>query len=166
MSISFDTPDAQFPPSSLALPTLNLFLYEIQENRELRSTEPLLERQASGRVLSLPPPVRVDCRYLVTAWAKPGVPLPHQDEHRILGEALRVLLRHREIPSEALRGDLVTQALPLRTVVLQGGQQQSRVDIWQALGGKPRASFYYAVTVGVEVGEPEDVGAVASVVKA
>lgn len=166
VSISFDTPDAQFPPSTLALPTLNLFLYDIQENRELRSTEPRVERQVSGRVLSLPAPVRVDCRYLVTAWAKPGVPQPYQDEHRILGEALRVLLRYREIPAEALRGDLAAQIFPLRAVVLQDSAQQSRGDIWQALGGKPRASFYYAVTLGVEVREAEDIGAAATVVKA
>lgn len=161
VSVSFATPDGKFPPASVTLPTVNLFLYEVQENRDLRSREPVLERQPNGRVLAAPAPVRVDCRYQVTAWPSVQAPQPYQDEHRLLGEAMRVLLRYRELPTEVLRGSLTSQALPVRAVTLQDNQQPPRGEVWQALGGKPKASFYYAVTVCVDLQSPEDAGPVA-----
>ena len=51
--ISFATPDDQFPPASVTLPTVNLFLYDAQENRDLRDREPVLERQPSGRMITV-----------------------------------------------------------------------------------------------------------------
>ncbi len=39
VAISFAAPDSEFPPSSVTLPAVDLFLYDIRENRELRSTE-------------------------------------------------------------------------------------------------------------------------------
>jgi hypothetical protein len=165
VSISFATPDAQFPPAAVTLPAINLFLYEIQENRELRGAGDVFERQVDGRVLRAAAPVRVDCNYLVTAWPKAGVQQPEQDEHRLLGEVLRVLLRHREIPREALRGSLEGQPLPVRATVLLPTQQQARSEFWQALGGRPKAAFNYTVTIAFDVDAPEDVGAAATVVR-
>lgn len=158
VSVTFATPDGQFPPVSVALPTINLFLYEIQENRELRSHESWVERQPDGRATRTPAPVRVDCHYLVTAWAKSEQ--PERDEHRLLGDVMRVLLRYRELPAQVLCGSLKEQSTPLRAAVMQTSQQQTRGDFWQALGGRPRAAFNYTVTVGIDVHEPEDLGPV------
>ncbi|APR86348.1 Hypothetical protein A7982_11697 [Minicystis rosea] len=158
VSFTFATPDGQFPPSSVALPTINLFLYEIQENRELRSHDAWVDRQPDGRASRVTAPVRVDCHYLVTAWAKSEQ--PERDEHRLLGDVMRVLLRHRELPAEVLRGSMKEQAFPLRAAVMATSQQQSRGDFWQALGGRPRAAFNYTVTVSIDVHEPEDLGPV------
>ncbi|MFT3767535.1 MAG: DUF4255 domain-containing protein [Minicystis sp.] len=158
ISISFVTPDDQFPPTSVTPPVVNLFLYDMSENRELRSTVPVTERQLDGRVLSYPAPVRVDCSYLVTAWPKSGVPSPDQDEHRILGEVLRVLLRFREIPVEALEGSMKDLRFPIRTVVAPMSNSQSRGELWQALHGKPRAAIRYVVTLYLDVEGPEDAG--------
>jgi len=163
VSITFATPDGEFPPSWVTLPAIDLFLYEIAENRDLRSNEVDVERLADGRAVRTPPPVRVDCHYLVTAWAKPGVHGSEQDEHRMLGEVMRALLRHRQIPQEALRGALKSQPFPVRARVGPPSQQQSRGDFWQALGGKPKAAFHYTATLAVDVGEPEEIGRVALV---
>jgi hypothetical protein len=165
VGISFATPDGQFPPASVTLPAINLFLYEIQENRELRGAGDVYERQVDGRVLRAKPPVRIDCHYLITAWPKSGVQQPEQDEHRLLGEVMRVLLRYRELPREVLRGSLVDQPAPVRAYVLMPSQQQTRGDFWQALGGKPKAAFNYTVTIAFDVEAPEDVGAAATVVR-
>jgi len=48
ISFSFATPDDTYPPTGLALPALNLFLFEIHENTQLREFEPLLERRPDG----------------------------------------------------------------------------------------------------------------------
>jgi hypothetical protein len=161
VGISFATPDQQFPPANVTLPAVDLFLYEVQENRDLRDTEPQLARQTDGTVLRLPAPVRVDCHYLVTAWAKAGVQSPEQDEHRLLGEVMRILMRHRELPAQALQGSLTSQALPVRGLVSLPSKLQGRGDFWQALGGRPRAAFHYTVTVCMDLAEPETAGRVA-----
>jgi hypothetical protein len=157
VTISFATPDDQFPPPSVTLPALDLFLYDLRENRELRSNEWLVER-SNGRVTQKRPPVRLDCSYLITAWASDSSTTPAQDEHRLLGEVMKVLLRHSTIPAELLQGSLQGQDPPLPTGALHSGRLQSLAEFWQALGGKPKTAFHYTVTIGVDVHPPLDAG--------
>ncbi len=158
VEITFATPDAQFPPASVKLPAIDLFLYDLRENRGLRSTEWIVRRQADGTASRQPPPARIDCSYLITAWASEGTSTPAQDEHRILGEVMRVLLAHPTIPAGALQGGLKGQEPPLPATTLQPGHLQSIAEFWQALGGKPRAALNYTVTIGVEAGRPVETG--------
>ena len=51
--IKFDTPDDQFSPQP---PALDLFLYDVRENRDLRSNEWLVERRSNGTASKKPPP--------------------------------------------------------------------------------------------------------------
>jgi len=157
VAISFATPDASFPPSSVTPPAINLFLYNIEENRELRSNQWLVERKAT-RITKQRPPVRVDCSYLITAWSRDGVNKPAQGEHRILGEVMKVLLRYRHLPAEVLQGSLEGQEPPLRGRILQSSKLQSLGEFWQAMGGKPRALLHYTVTISVQVDEPVEMG--------
>lgn len=157
VTISFATPDDQFPPSSVSLPAIDLFLYDVRENRELRSTEWIVDR-SGGNVTRKPPPVRVDCSYLITAWPSESSTSPALDEHYLLGEVMKVLLRHPTLPAEVLQGSLAGQEPPLPAAILQPGRLQSVAEFWQALGGKPKAALNYTVTIGVEVHEPADVG--------
>ncbi|HRI62780.1 MAG TPA: DUF4255 domain-containing protein [Polyangium sp.] len=166
VSVTFATPDGQFPPTTVTLPAIDLFLYEISENRDLRTQEMVTERASDGRVVRTPPPIRVDCHYLVTAWAKGGVQRPEEDEHRMLGEVMRVLLRHREFPKQVLRGALESQPFPVRARVSPPSNQQSRGDFWQALGGKPKAAFHYTVTIAMDVNEPDDSAEIAFISQA
>ena len=78
-----------------------MFLYDIRENRELRDTE-WIERRDFDKAARQRPPVRVDCSYLVTAWPSDAVPNPSQDEHHILGEVMKVLLRVLSTSGDAL----------------------------------------------------------------
>src|SRR5215207_10417855 len=104
VAVTFATPNDQFPPASVALPAVDLFLYDVRENRELRRVEPRVERQ-NGVVVQTPPPVRIDCSYLVTAWVADGSSSA-LDEHRLLGEVMRVLMRHPTLPDAILQGTL------------------------------------------------------------
>jgi hypothetical protein len=70
---------------------------------------------------------------------------------------MRVLLRHRTIPEDVLRGELRGQRPPLPVSSLQPGRLQSLGEFWQALGGKPKAALNYQVTVSVDVAVPEEV---------
>jgi hypothetical protein len=159
VAISFAAPDDQFPPSGVTPPALSFFLYDIRENRELRPGQRELQR-TNGSFTMTPPPVRVDCSYLITAWPSGSAPDPSQDEHRLLGEVMKVLLRHPVIPEQYLRGELAGQEPPLPARIIADMQLQSLGELWQAMGGKPKAALHYAVTIGVPVLGPYDAGPV------
>jgi hypothetical protein len=156
VSISFESPDAQAVQDANAI---NLFLYDVRENWELRSNEWQVERR-NGIATQTPPPARVDCSYLITAWSK----LPENQqgkagqEHYFLGQVMQALLRHRVLPAEVLQGKLAGQEPPVRAKPLQASQLQSLGEFWQAMGSKPKAMLNYTVTISVPVGEPVDVG--------
>jgi hypothetical protein len=158
VTISFAAPDDQFPPSGVNLPAIAFFLYDIRENRELRADRFALDRRDDGMVTRVRTPVRVDCSYLITAWPGEGAPDPAADEHRLLGEVMKVLLRHPRIPEEHLQGELIGQEPPVSTRFLAESQLHSLGEFWQAMGGKPKATLQYGVTVGLDIFEPVDVG--------
>lgn len=140
--ISFKPPDEAVTEG--IAPAVNLFLYDVRENRELRSNEWAQDRQLGGTVTRKRLPVRVDCAYLITAMA--GDPL---SEHRLLGQVMTTLLRFRQIPAELLQGELVGQG-PLPTSSLQACNLQSLSEFWQAMGNKARAVLNYTVTISVD----------------
>lgn len=158
VAVSFAAPDSQFPPSSAGLPAISFFLYDVRENTGLRTGQWELDRRPNGVTTRLPPPVRIDCSYLITAWPSEGAPDPTEDEHRLLGEVMKVLLRHRAIPRTYLRGELVGQEPPLPAKILAENQLQSLGELWQAMGGKPKATLHYGITLSVDIFEPKDAG--------
>lgn len=157
-NISFLVPDDTFPPTGVLKPTVNLFLYDVRENLELRRTDWILERNSNGTTTKQPPPVRVDCSYLITAWISTAGTTSEFDEHSLLSDVMRVLLSYRTIPQGILQGSLSGQEPPLPAAVLQPGRLQSLGEFWQALGGKPKAALNYTVTIGMQPQEPLEGG--------
>ena len=99
---------------------------------------------------------------MITAWAGEGGEKGVASEHELLGEVMRVLLRHRHIPEEYLKGDLKGQEPPVRAKALHPGNLQSMGEYWQAMGGKPKAALNYTITISVPLAEPEDLGPLVS----
>ena len=141
-NVRFEAPDENFAPS---LPAVNLFLYDIRENLELRSNEWVVERGSHGKARKKWPPIRVECSYLLTAWAG-----DIESEHRLLGKVMMALVRHPTIPGEFLQGSLKDQPSSLPAIALQSGHLEGLGEFWQAIGGKPKAALHYSVTIGVE----------------
>ncbi|HLJ99257.1 MAG TPA: DUF4255 domain-containing protein [Streptosporangiaceae bacterium] len=158
VAISFAAPDDQFPPSGVSLPAIAFFLYDVREDHDLRQAQWEVDQQPDGTFTRTPPPVRVTCSYLITAWPSTSAPDPSADEHRLLGEVMKVLLRHRTIPATYLAGELAGQQPPLPARIIAEAHLQSLGELWQAMGGKPKAALHYAVTVSVSVAEPVDAG--------
>jgi len=144
--VHFETP---FDDYAMSMPSVNLFLYDVREHRELRSGEWRDERQGDGSFLRRRPPVRVACAYLITAWAADIA-----DEHRLLGEVMRALLRYPRIPTALLVGELRGPSVP--TTALQASNLQSLGEFWQGMRGKPRAALAYTVTISVDAGGPPE----------
>lgn len=144
--IVFDRPTEPFTPPRA---TVDLFLYDIRENVDLRSNEPTIER-SNGEVILTPPPLRLACSYLATAWPADGADRALQ-EHRLLAQTLRVLSRYPSIPSAFLKGSLAVQAPPLPMVALHPDAMKNLSEFWTAIGTKLRASLTVTVTISVPV---------------
>jgi Pvc16 N-terminal domain/Carboxypeptidase regulatory-like domain len=147
--IVFDRPAEGFNPT---VPTIDLFLFDIRENVELRSNEPQVTR-SNGQVSITRPPLRVSCSYLLTAWPVSGGDLALQ-EQRLLGQALQVLSRYPHIPGAFARGQLVGQAPPLPMMTAQSDGVREPYEFWSAIGNKMRASIIVTATIGIETLPP------------
>jgi hypothetical protein len=149
--IVFDQPSEAFKPSQT---TINVFLYDIRENLELRNSEPRIEPRAAGNVAIRRPPSRIACSYLITAWAVGGTEPPLQ-EHRLLSDVLAVLMRYPTVPEHYLQGSLKGQEPPLPMLIAQADGLKAPHEFWSAIGNKLRPSITATVTIGMELTEPE-----------
>ena len=147
--IVFDRPTEPFAPSPTAV---DLFLYDIRENVDLRSNEPIVER-LNGQARIHRPPLRVACSYLVTAWPISDEE-PALQEHRLLSQVLALLSRYPTIPENFLQGRLVGQEPPLPMMTAQANGLQNPAEFWTAVGNKLRASLTVTVTIAMPVLEP------------
>ncbi len=145
--VSFETPDRNFSPAQA---TVNLFLYEVKENRELRDPVPITQTVA-GNVIRRRPPLRVDCMYLVTAWSHQMGAAKVAEEHHLLAQALVWLSRFPTIPPGFLSGGLVGQPFPPPTLVAQMNSEKNMGEFWTALGSPPRPAFYVVVTIAMDL---------------
>ncbi|HEX5085211.1 MAG TPA: Pvc16 family protein [Blastocatellia bacterium] len=146
--VSFITPDKNF---TLNGPTVNLFLYEVKENRDLRDPTPIIEK-INGGFIRKEPPLRVDCSYIVTAWSNAVGDARVVEEHRLLAQALLWLTRFPTVPADKLHGSLANQIYPPPTMVAQMDPNKSAGDFWFALGIPPRPAFYLVVTIAMDLG--------------
>lgn len=144
--IVFDRPVESFNPSQT---TVDLFLYDVRENMELRTSETQYVR-TNGHVTVSPAPLRVACSYLITAWPVGGSDLPLR-EHRLLSQVLQLLSQHPRIPSAFLVGSLVGQEPPLPMLTARADGLKDPHEFWAAIGNKMRASIAVTVTIGMAV---------------
>ena len=75
VDISFDIPTREWS-KPVARPTVNLYLYDLRENRELRETYWDEEAGEAGKVKLVRRPIRVDLSYMITCWA-----VASEDQH-------------------------------------------------------------------------------------
>lgn len=143
--VAFERPAESYNPPQT---TVNLFLYDIRENVELRSNETLLQRQ-NGQAVMQRPPLRVACSYLITAWPVGGTELPLQ-EHRLLSQTLQVLSRYPTIPAAFLQGSLIGQQPPLPMLTAQADGLKDPADFWTAIGNKLRPSITISATLAMQ----------------
>lgn len=157
-TVSFDIPDAEWRGQVDEL-TVNCYLYDIRQNPALQTSEALVQRDTEGlRICRRAAPKRVDCAYCITAWS-PAISESVAEEHRLLGQALMVLLRHPTIPAELLEGSLVHQIPPYPTVVALPDGVKNQPEFWGALDQQLKPSLNYVVTLAMMMDEePESLG--------
>jgi hypothetical protein len=154
VDVSFITPDKDFKPQN---PTIDLFLYDVKENRELRDPTPILQRTGTTYIRQAAP-VRIECSYIVTCWSDKTKEAKVAEEHRLLAQALKWLSGFPVIPTGALQGSMATNQLyapPM--MVAQLDPNKNSGEFWDALAIAPRPAFYLSVTVSMDL-ESEETG--------
>jgi Pvc16 N-terminal domain len=132
IDLSFKTPDREWS-GKLTRPTVSLFLHEVRRSQN-RSVTGTVTRQNNG-VYSremLSPFIRV--RYAISVWTSEP-----DDEHRVLGELLSVVLTAGHIPPDYL-ADPLGQLGNNVELSIAGEDLQTTLNVWSALGVAPRAS--------------------------
>jgi hypothetical protein len=84
---------------------LNIYLYEVRENREMHRAPWDVVTLADQTAVLSQPPAYFDCHYLISAWSpteESEATSPVPEEHELLGEALRVLLRNPDVTPATL----------------------------------------------------------------
>lgn len=145
-AIRFDRPT---DPFSIDQTTVNLFLFEIRENLDLRSNEPVV-RRVDNQSFVEPPPYRAECEYLVTAWPVGGPDLAKQ-EHQLLGQLLQLFAATPVLPATFLTPALAAQEPPLPMVLVRPDGVRNPAEFWAAIGNRMRASLLLSVTVSLQV---------------
>jgi hypothetical protein len=144
VAIEFEAPSRTWV-GSRTRPTVDLFLYDIEENTDLRQTGVQTTR-TNGQGIHRLPPRRFDLRYLVSAVATDIV-----DEHALLWRTFVTLMKYPTLPAEVLPDSLSTQAYPIAARVT-GSETSSRpLEIWNSLESPPRPALVYVVTVPVDL---------------
>jgi hypothetical protein len=141
---------------------LNVYLADLRENRKLRSNE--RERTVVGQdIFETPPPRRVDCHYLISAWSPVTVTVgidPTLDEHALLAEAARVLGAHDELdpvaiyalsnPPASPPAAIAGERFPLTLLPVEGFPKYA--EFWGTMGDRNRwkPCVYTVITVALK----------------
>jgi len=154
VDIKFDQPKREWS-SRVSKPTLNLFLFDLRENLRLRGAEQYTTiNLPNGTSQVKRNPIRLDLRYLMTAWVKEA-----EDEHLLLSTALMGLLRNPFIPKDLCKGRLEDLPAPIpievATFIPEMGPIDKFSEIWGVLDNEMRLSVLITVTVPVDPYKPE-----------
>jgi len=144
VDVRFDAPRHAWV-SSLTRPTLDLFLFDVRENTELRQSN-LQSNRGNGTATYRVPPRRFDLRYMVTALTT--VP---EDEHILLWRTLVTLLKYAELPVDVIPASLRDLDPPLVAQIKKPEDSGELTDIWSGLEENPRPALLYVVTVPVDL---------------
>lgn len=154
VDIQFDQPRREWS-ARLSKPTINLFLFDIRENLRLRGSEQYFTvNRSDGTSEVRRNPVRMDLRYLMTAWVKEA-----EDEHLLLSSALMGLLRNPFLPVDLFTERLKPQPHPCPVEVAsfppEAGPVDKFTEIWGVLDNEMRPGVVITVTVSVDPYKPQ-----------
>lgn len=150
VAIRFDLPELETVQSDAMV---SVFLYDIYEDLQLRSTESRVFNATSGRLL--PGWVNIKCNYLITYWEStkpatdPNSPDSQPDNQaiQVMSQVLNALINNRQLAG--IPG-AYTQVVPPKESLNSLG------NFWQSLGNRPRLSLNYSVTIPISLTDKQD----------
>lgn len=153
VDVQFDAPKRDWS-SRLSKPTINMFLFDIRKNLVLRGSEQFTTtRLDNGTTEVKVNPVRIDLRYLMSAWIKDP-----EDEHMLLSLALTGLLRNPFLPTdlytEGLRGQPTPIPIEVGTFTPEQGPVDKFTELWGVLDNEIRPGILVTVTISIDPYKP------------
>jgi hypothetical protein len=150
--ISFAMPDATWRQNQNehGPQVINMYLYRVLENRELRSNA-RRRQPGNGIVTQQLFPARIECSYVASAWSFAATPDP-KTEHQLLSDLLGVMLRNPTIPLPYLSGDLASSEIPPPVISAGSEDMAAKPDFWNSLGTPVRPSITCHVAVEMDLG--------------
>jgi len=144
VDVRFDAPTREWI-ERLVRPTVNCFLYSVQENGDLRQTG-FQATRVNGRAERRVPPRRIDLHYMVSAHAT-----EKEDEHRLLWRVLATLMRFPELPEEWLSEEMRALGVPLAMCVAQEEDNGQLLGLWSGLGVEPHPAVCCVITAPLDL---------------
>ncbi|WP_046867566.1 Pvc16 family protein [Microvirga massiliensis] len=162
-SVGFEPPGEDWKRALSNETRLNLYLYDIHENRKLRTNE--RERVRLGSMFTeRPAPPRINCTYMATVWSGMTFNLPAAEptraEHMVMSRVLTVLLARSALsPTEiysgvpipsgndinAIPAALRGEALPLEVVMPDALKEA--MEFWSSMKAPLRPALHITITV-------------------
>lgn len=105
VDVRFERPTKEWV-DSLVRPTVNLYLFDIEENTDLRQSNMPVVRGAGGMATYRMPPRRFDLRYLVSA-----LTTVEDDEYLLIYRVLATLMRYPTLPPASLAAAMAAIAM-------------------------------------------------------
>jgi hypothetical protein len=152
--VDFRAPSPEWAGAAVG-PRINLFMYELAEERAARGADWVDQRDETGRVTLREPPLRTyRLSYLVSAWSPAGEGNPTAgEEQALLGEVLRVLVEADQVPGSGRRQDepedLISPELSVAEPFAEGVRPH---DLWSSLGMPLRPCFQLMVKAPLRTG--------------
>ena len=143
IDVKFDQPKREWS-ARLSKPTINLYLYDMRENHLLRKNQMERIRHTGRKVTEQRSPVRLECTYMMTAWAAEP-----EDEHRLMGRALQALFRHPYLHPETLHGKLKRQRYKIPAQLARHDKLTNPAELWSALDNELRPSISFILTLAL-----------------
>jgi hypothetical protein len=152
-NITFAVPDKDWRGQGKGL-DLDVYLYRVLDNRELRSNERRLRYNGDGTVTTELFPSRIECSYLISAWNK-AAPMPGVEkellEHRLLSQVLYVLWRNPTMPSKYLSGLLANAEIALPIIAAESEDMAAKPDFWTTLDTYAKPAITCRITIALDI---------------
>ena len=136
---------------------LNIYLYEVRENPGFRRGSWDNIALPDGTVVLSQPPAYMDLHYLISAWSSTldsDMTSPVLEEHQVLSEALRVLLRNPDVVPAAVGiagGGVVFQSAHVYLNVAPPEPPRVLNDFWSTMKLAWRPAVMLVVTAPLDV---------------
>ncbi|WP_165774713.1 Pvc16 family protein [Candidatus Viridilinea mediisalina] len=147
VALTFERPSRVWY-DTLTRPTLNFFLYGIEENSDFRNARGQVTRTGKTATVS-GPTYRIDVNYMISAFSTIAA-----DEHALIWRTLALLLRHPALPQELLSERLRAFELSILTRL---PRLDDDFDFWKAVELEPRPCLRYTVVLPLDPHQVLDV---------
>lgn len=147
VDIDFEIPNRSWI-GTLTRPTINFFLYDLEEDTKNRGSLDNAYFQQRGEKLSTAKsrPRRMNLKYQVMAISQDT-----RDQHELLWRVLAVLMKFPVIPDNVLPKSITELGMSVNSRVSQPDDGPRPNEFWNALEVPPRPSLLYVLTAPLDL---------------